>query len=194
MQSEANRLEVTAANTDEGYRILSVGCGKQESRPSVVRLDISADVDPDVVWDLGKFPYPFSNASFDVIECFDVIEHLHEIPPTMEEFHRILKPGGILKITTPHFSCANSYIDPTHRWHLSYFTFDYFCDGHELSYYSKARFTIQYRFLMFQGGRFNRSLVSRLANRFPKSYENRWAWIFPAWYLYFELTSIVEVN
>lgn len=194
MQSEPNRSKVKPTNIDEEYRTLSVGCGRQKPKPGVVRLDISADVDPDIVWDLGNFPYPCNNASFDAIECFDVIEHLHEIPPTMEEFHRILKPGGTLKITTPHFSCANSYIDPTHRWHLSYFTFDYFCDGHELSYYSKARFAIRNRLLMFQGGRFNRSLISRLANRFPKSYEDRWTWIFPAWYLYFELTSIAEVS
>jgi hypothetical protein len=29
--------------------------------------------------------------------------------------------------------------------------------------------------------------VWRLANRYPAAYERRWAWIFPAWYLYFEL-------
>ncbi|MEH2364431.1 class I SAM-dependent methyltransferase [Nostoc sp.] len=170
--------------------ILSVGCGKKPSQPNLVRLDISPEVDPDIVWDLDKVPYPFSDSSFTEIECFDVIEHLSNIPNNLEEFHRILKPDGILKITTPHFSCANSYIDPTHKWHLSYFSFDYFSDEHTLSYYSKARYKIRYRHIQFQGGRFNRSILSRLANKFPKNYEQRWAWIFPAWYLYLELEAI----
>jgi len=33
-------------------------------------------------------------------------------------------------------------------------------------------------------------VVRRLANRFPKAYEERWAWILPAWFLYFELKAI----
>lgn len=171
-------------------KVLSVGCGKRDRQPQVIRLDISETVNPDVVWDLNQFPYPFQTGEFSEIECFDVIEHLNNIPETMEEFHRILKPGGVVKITTPHFSCANSYIDPTHRWHLSYFSFDYFSEKSELSYYSKARFEIKHRQLCFKGSRLNRSIVSRLANRFPESYEQRWAWIFPAWFLYFELIAI----
>lgn len=170
--------------------ILSVGCGRKSQQPNLVRLDISPEVDPDIVWDLEKIPYPLNDSSFSEIECFDVIEHLSNIPNNLEEFHRILKPGGLLKITTPHFSCANSYIDPTHKWHLSYFSFDYFSDSHTLSYYSKARYRIKYRHIQFQGGRINRSIFRRLANKFPQSYEQRWAWIFPAWYLYFELEAI----
>jgi ubiquinone/menaquinone biosynthesis C-methylase UbiE len=169
---------------------LSVGCGRQPSKPNIVRLDKSPEVEPDVVWDMDKLPYPFNDSSFSEVECFDVIEHLADIPKTLEELHRILKHGGLLKITTPHFSSANSFVDPTHKWHLSYFSFDYFCDGHNLSYYSDARYFIKHRHIQFQGGKFNRSILSRLANKFPKTYEQRWAWIFPAWYLYFELQAI----
>ncbi len=35
-----------------------------------------------------------------------------------------------------------------------------------------------------------RSIVSRLANRFPKFYEERFAWMAPAWFLSFELEAI----
>ncbi|MBF2066612.1 MAG: methyltransferase domain-containing protein [Calothrix sp. C42_A2020_038] len=170
--------------------VLSVGCGERQSEPGLVRLDISTDVNPDVVWDLGQFPYPFDNDSFSEIECFDVIEHVENIPRTLEEFYRIVQPGGIIKITTPHFSCANSYIDPTHKHHLSYFSFDYFSQDHTLAYYSTARYRIKKRHIQFQGGRFNRSIISRLANKYPQSYEQRWVWIFPAWFLYFELETI----
>jgi SAM-dependent methyltransferase len=170
-------------------RRLSVGCGKRAAEPGLVRLDISPAVNPDVVWDLDKAPYPFEASSFADIECFDVIEHVGNIPKVMEEFHRILRPGGLLRLTTPHFSCANSFIDPTHRWHLSLASFDYFC-RHDLDYYSGARFEIVSRRIQFQGGRFSRSIVSRIANRYPAEYEQRFAWIFPAWFLSFELKAL----
>jgi len=187
-------IDFTFKNKFETMTTLSVGCGRQQFRPNVVRLDKSSEVKPDVVWDLDKFPYPFNDSSFSNIECFDVIEHLTDIAKTLEELYRILKPNGLLKITTPHFSCSNSFVDPTHRWHLSYFSFDYFSKGHSLSYYSNSKYHIKHRHIQFQGSRFNRSILSRLANKFPKTYEQRWAWIFPAWYLYFELEAIKEVN
>ena len=170
--------------------ILSIGCGRRAPEQGVVRLDRSADVAPDVVWNLDDYPYPFEDSSFDAVECLDVIEHVADIPRTMEELHRILVRDGLLKITTPHFSCANSFTDPTHRWHLSHFSFDYFCNGHDLSYYSTARYRMRARHMQFQGGRFMRAVVSRLANRYPAFYERRCAWILPAWFLYFELEAV----
>lgn len=169
---------------------LSVGCGKRQIEENVVRIDISPCVKPDVIWNLNHFPYPFENSSFSKIECFDVIEHLQSIPRTLEEFHRLLETNGVLQIVTPHFSSANSFVDPTHRWHLSYFSFDYFDEENSLSYYSKARFKVTSRHIFFDGGRINKSLIRRLANKFPATYEKRWTWIFPALFLSFELKAI----
>lgn len=171
-------------------RILSVGCGMRKAEPGIIRLDKAIDVHPDVVWDLEEFPYPFRDQSFSEIECFDVIEHLTDIPLTMEEFHRLLKPQGLLKITTPHFSCANTFIDPTHKHHLSYFSFDFFCADHKLAYYSKARYRIHHRRIWFKGMRLLKAVIGRIANRFPEVYEQRWAMMFPAFFLYFELEAL----
>lgn len=152
-------------------RILCIGAGRRQAAPGVVRVDRSVAVGPDVVWDLDRRPYPFETSSFDQVECFDILEHLSDIPATLEELHRVLRPGGQLEITTPHFSCANSYVDPTHRWHLSFFSFDFFTEGHTLDYYSSARFRILDRRIYFQGGRIRRSVIARLANRLPHRYE-----------------------
>ena len=54
--------------------ILSVGCGERPSENNVVRLDLSSEVNPDIVWNLNTIPYPFEDNSFSEIECFDVIE------------------------------------------------------------------------------------------------------------------------
>lgn len=47
---------------------------------------------------------PYDNDFFDIITCVEVIEHLsdHVLEVLMKEFSRILKPGGIIVMTTPN--------------------------------------------------------------------------------------------
>jgi hypothetical protein len=104
----------------------------------------------------------------------------------MEELHRVCRDGAVIKITTPHFSAANSFTDPTHRHHLGWHSLDYFTGEHEHAYYTRARFRTRARTLVFHPTLLNK-VVHRLANRWPDRYERRWAWLFPAWFLYFEL-------
>jgi ubiquinone/menaquinone biosynthesis C-methylase UbiE len=59
---------------------------------------------------------PLRTASLERIYCFDLVEHIPDIPALMAEIHRVLRPNGSVLITTPHFSCANAHTDPTHRW------------------------------------------------------------------------------
>jgi hypothetical protein len=59
----------------------------------------------------------------------------------MEEFHRLLRPGGQALIVTPHYTDFSSFCDPTHRWHLNSFSLRYFGEKHGgYAYYSGARF------------------------------------------------------
>jgi ubiquinone/menaquinone biosynthesis C-methylase UbiE len=44
---------------------------------------------------------PVENASFDVIICTEVLEHVPEPINAIKEMSRILKPGGIILITAP---------------------------------------------------------------------------------------------
>ncbi len=171
-------------------KILSIGSGKTETRPNVTKLDISPDTGADVIWDLNHYPYPFEQGVFAEIECLDVIEHVENIPKVMQECHRILQKGGLMKITTPHYSSPNSYIDPTHRYHLSLFSFDCFSDQHKYSYYSGARFQIVKRQLTFEGPWIRKYLLTKIANANPRFYEKHLAWIFPAWFMYFELKCL----
>jgi hypothetical protein len=59
----------------------------------------------------------------------------------MEEFHRLVREGGSVFITTPHYTDFSSFCDPTHRWHLNTFSFRYFGENHGgYGYYSTAKF------------------------------------------------------
>ena len=61
-------------------------------------------------------PLPFASSSFDVITCADVLQHIDEGDDqrTLEEFFRVLRPGGVLVLRV-----ARGWGDPTysHRYY-----------------------------------------------------------------------------
>ncbi|MBF0190958.1 MAG: class I SAM-dependent methyltransferase [Magnetococcales bacterium] len=52
--------------------------------------------------DLNREPLPYPDASFQVVTCSEVIEHLENYRALLREMHRVLKPGGLLIVTTPN--------------------------------------------------------------------------------------------
>ena len=169
---------------------LNLGCGMKPI-PDCLNVDWNPVVEPDIVWNLDERPYPLPRGHFRRIFARDVVEHLEDLPAFVTEVHSLLAPGGILEITTPHFSSANAFTDPTHRRQLGWSSFDYFTEESEWSFYTGVRFEIARRTLVFRHGPLNR-VVARLANRYPAAYEHRWAWMFPAWFMIFELRRIAS--
>jgi len=43
---------------------------------------------------------PFSNQSFDIVLCCDVLEHLESLETALQEAARVLKPGGLFLFDT----------------------------------------------------------------------------------------------
>ena len=168
--------------------VLNLGSGNKRI-DGAVNLDITPDTSPDVVHDLDQAPWPFEADTFSEVAANDVIEHLANILTTMEEIHRVCRNGAIVRITVPHFSCSNAFTDPTHRHYFGLFSFNYFTGENEFGFYSRCRFRTRVRKVFFHPGLLNK-LIWRLANRHPESYERRWAWMFPAWFLYFELEVV----
>ena len=164
---------------------LNLGCGLKHV-PEAVNLDLTRETNPDVIHDLKQLPWPLPNNHFSEVLAYDVIEHLDDFIAAMEEIHRVCSNGAVVRITVPHFSCANAYTDPTHRRLFGYFSFDYLTGDSEIEFYTRVRFKKLASRMIFYPSLLNK-LVWRLANRYPAAYERRWAWIFPAWYLYFEL-------
>jgi len=97
---------------------LNLGCGS-DIKVDCINLDRNEGKGIDVVWDLDKFPYPFSNESIDRIFAFHILEHVENYEMTLKEINRIMKPGGALYIRVPHFSApiANS------EFHKRFFCF-----------------------------------------------------------------------
>ena len=53
---------------------------------------------------------PFADASFDAVTMFDVIEHIPDDSRAMAEVFRVLRPGGVLLVSTPN-----------ERWRFPYY-------------------------------------------------------------------------
>lgn len=64
----------------------------------------------DLVSDITAIPEP--DESFDAILCSEVLEHIPEPTHALDEFTRLLKPGGILILTAPFGS--NVHMAPYH--------------------------------------------------------------------------------
>jgi SAM-dependent methyltransferase len=123
-------------------RKLNVGCG-HDVKPGWVNLDIAPLDGVDVVHNLEDHPLPFEDGSFDYIECIDILEHVHDLPDVMRELHRILAPGGRLRIHGPHFTSSTWATDPTHRRAFGINTFEFFTSDsfHDRGYYFDFAFS-----------------------------------------------------
>jgi SAM-dependent methyltransferase len=120
--------------------VLDVGCGRNKY-PGAIGVDRNPNTSADVIADVDHYPLPFADNAFREIRAIHVIEHVTDVIRTMEEFHRLLAPGGEVVIVTPHYTDYSSFCDPTHRWHLNTFSLRYFGDDHGgFGYYSAAKF------------------------------------------------------
>ena len=168
--------------------VLNLGCGRKHVE-GAVNLDVTPETRPDVLHDLNLRPWPLPEGHFREVWAHDVVEHLGDVLATFEEIHRVCRDGAAVHVTVPHFSSGNAYTDPTHRHFFGYFTLDCLTEEAELSFYTRARFRLRRRSIIFYPTLLNK-LVWRLANRYPAAYERRWAWVFPAFFLSFELEVV----
>ena len=127
---------------------LNLGCGRYV-RKGYVNLDSVKLPGVDVVYNLDKYPWPFEDNSFSFVYCRHLLEHLESIVKPMEEIWRITSPGGKISLEVPNFPSVGAVADPTHKQFYTYLTFNYFRPEDSLNYYSKARFKIIERKIVF---------------------------------------------
>jgi predicted SAM-dependent methyltransferase len=93
------RRKASALAAQSGLR-LHLGCGG-EHKPGWVNIDLLGDP-VDVAWNLAN-KLPFESASVDAVFHEHLLEHLplQAGAGFMRECHRVLKPGGILRVGVP---------------------------------------------------------------------------------------------
>lgn len=99
--------------------VLNLGCGnKILSGEGVINHDrIKHRAEVDVVWDLNDLPWPWKDDAFDAIFACAVLEHLRiSLLESINECHRILRPGGVLRLKLPYWQSEMAHNDPTHFW------------------------------------------------------------------------------
>ncbi len=102
-----------------GSRVLEIGCQPGQFTEILVRAGYRVwglDLYPEVrraLWErLGvevrranveEEPIPYEEDTFDAVLFSEVIEHLPASPlPALEEIHRVLRPGGMLLLSSPN--------------------------------------------------------------------------------------------
>jgi len=133
-----------------GLHVLDLGCGGGlataclvQRGARVVGLDLSQTSlrvahrhtcgrdDPAPVFLCGRAEdLPFADASFDVVWCTDVLEHLAGLPAAIAQIARVLKPGGLFLYDTINRTWLSRFLGiwfweylaglaprGTHDWH-----------------------------------------------------------------------------
>lgn len=166
---------------------LHIGCGK-DIMSGYVNLDVVRLPGVDVVHDINE-GLPFNDGQFKKIVGKHIIEHVDNIEYVMKELYRILKPGGVLILETPHFTYSNAYVDPTHKQFFAYKSFTYFVDGEDKNYYFDYGFeSVEIRLSFNKRLPYNH-LVEWIANKFPTVYEQTPLRLFPAENIHARLTK-----
>ena len=175
-------------------KILDFGCGRKKY-PGSIGIDIAANSAADVKRDLNKFPYPFKKNAFDFIWCHHSLEHVNDILKTMEELHRISKPGAIIEVHVPHAIQAGAMAHLDHKRTFKLDTFDIFDPQyseaqHSNELYSHLKFKVIYKRLSYRNCGYSRTdnfkgrwitnwiihSIDIMSNKFSYSYERFWGY------------------
>ena len=101
-------------------KILILGCGMRRL-PHSIHVDINPKVNPDVVWDLTKYPWPFEDNRFKTIIAEHILEHIWTQGDVegyfklFREIWRVCENGAQVICETPYAMHTLAYADIGHR-------------------------------------------------------------------------------
>lgn len=109
---------------------LDIGSGVSR-RDGYITVDKDQSVNPEYIED--ALDLSWQDGCVDEIRAFHILEHIRTEDKinVMKEFHRVLKPGGILEIEVPQFPHPASIQDPTHISFWCKESFWYFIIGNK---------------------------------------------------------------
>lgn len=87
-----------------GAAVLDVGCGNGLVARNLLHAKV-VGIDPNPGYEFGikgsADDLPFADNGFDMVTCFDVLEHIENDHQAIAEIHRVLKPQGTAYISVP---------------------------------------------------------------------------------------------
>jgi SAM-dependent methyltransferase len=110
-------LEWLRAQDVAGKRVLDVGAGDRPYRdlfPEAVAFDIPDNPHADLHGSLEAIPV--EDASFDVVLCIQVLEHVPDPAAAVRELRRIVRPGGRVLLSTHGVYPFHPNPDDLWRW------------------------------------------------------------------------------
>jgi SAM-dependent methyltransferase len=106
----------------QGARVIDLGCGTRPYEPlfqgraaEYIGVDIGKNSRADVVLTPGQ-PVPLPNGTADVVISSQVLEHVVDVQDYLAECRRLLKPDGLLLLSTHGFWLYHPYPIDVRRW------------------------------------------------------------------------------
>jgi GT2 family glycosyltransferase/SAM-dependent methyltransferase len=139
LEAEHHHRYLLARALSRGRDVLDVAAGEGYGTAmlaQVARFAIGCDIDPQVMQAARSAfrrrnlcfltsdarALPFAAASVDIVVCFEALEHFVEQEIFLSEARRVLRPGGLLLLSTPDrdiYSPVGSLPNPFHRRELT---------------------------------------------------------------------------
>jgi 2-polyprenyl-3-methyl-5-hydroxy-6-metoxy-1,4-benzoquinol methylase len=110
-------VEWLCAQDVRGLRVLDVGCGDRpygELFPAATGFDVPGNPHADLHGSIDAIPV--EDASFDVVLCLQVLEHVPDPAAAVRELHRVVRPGGRVLLSTHGIYPFHPNPDDLWRW------------------------------------------------------------------------------
>ena len=125
----------------EGLEMIDLG-GAHNSPKNYRSLDIK---NADIIHHVGESPLPFKDNSIGILRAVDFFEHVprDKFIGCMNDFYRVLAPGGWILSSTPSSDGRGAYQDPTHINFMNQNSFWYYTDRNYSKYVPEIKCRFQ---------------------------------------------------
>lgn len=105
---------------EKGWEVLGIEQDDETRKYAIEKFQFQAEA-PEALAKLEA-------GSFDCITLWHVLEHLHELNTSVEQYQKLLKPDGVLIVAVPNYECFEAQLYekywagwdiPIHLWHFS---------------------------------------------------------------------------